>query len=330
MIKIAVLLDSKTFPRVFSATHIAQLEQIGEVSYCSHAATMDPEVIKTSLTGADVAITSWGSPVLNEELLAVAPNLKLVVHAAGTVKGIVTPELWERGVQVSSANEALGVGVAETALGMTIASLKNMWRLSQSTRDGGWSEGKGLVREMYQVSVGVLGAGKAGRHYIRLLQQFSVNIYVYDPMLTVEEAVELGVTKVELKELMSTCDVVSIHAPSLPSTYRMINHDLLKLMKDDAILINTARGALIDEQALLEELRKGRLFACLDVTDPEPPAKDHPLRNLPNCVITPHIAGAVNNGVKRLGEFALEEIRRFQAGRALQGEVKAEHMSVLA
>jgi phosphoglycerate dehydrogenase-like enzyme len=110
----------------------------------------------------------------------------------------------------------------------------------------------------------------------------------------------------------------------------MIDGERLALMKDDAILINTARGMIVDEQALVAELTKGRLFACLDVTDPEPPAPDHPLRSLPNCVLTPHIAGAVNNGVKRVGQFAIDELKRLLAGEPLQGEVKAEQMSTLA
>lgn len=110
----------------------------------------------------------------------------------------------------------------------------------------------------------------------------------------------------------------------------MINADLLRIMKDDAILINTARGALIDEDALVAELRRGRLFACLDVTDPEPPAADHPFRTLPNCVLTGHVAGAVNNGVKRLGRFAVAEIRRFLADEPLEGEVREADLARLA
>ena len=111
----------------------------------------------------------------------------------------------------------------------------------------------------------------------------------------------------------SRADIVSLHAPAVPSTYHMLSRALLQEMQDDAVLINTARGALIDEPALIDELRKGRFFAFLDVTDPEPPALDSPLRSLPNVVVTPHLAGCITD-CTRMGEMAVEELRRFFAG----------------
>lgn len=316
--------------RLFSERHWKQLASLGEVVRNEREGLPDIEAIGDLMDGADVIVTSWGSPPLTKQLLDRAPNLQAVVHAAGSIKKIVTPELWEREIRISSGNDALAVGVAETALGLTIASLKNMWELTQQTRQGGWSKGRGRVRELYEIAVGVIGAGRAGQHYIRLLRQFDVDIYVFDPVLEANEIAALGAVKTDLETLLATCDVVSIHAPSLPSTYRMINENRLVLMKDDAILINTARGSIIDEEALAAELRKGRLLACLDVTDPEPPPADHPLRYLPNCIMTPHIAGAVGNGVRRLGQFAVEELKRLKAGQPLQGEVRKAQLAVLA
>jgi phosphoglycerate dehydrogenase-like enzyme len=123
----------------------------------------------------------------------------------------------------------------------------------------------------------------------------------------------LGATKVELDELLKQSDVVSIHAPANPATHHMLNAEGMALMKDDALIINTARGSIIDEKALIEELKKGRFFAFLDVTDPEPPAADSPLRTLENVVVVPHIAGCIDN-CTMLGELAVEELRRFFAG----------------
>lgn len=259
-----------------------------------------------------------------------APNLKVLAHAAGSVKYVVTDELFARGVKVTTCSEALGIGVAETALALTITSLKNMWALAQETRRGSWNHGREAVREMYGVTVGVVGAGKAGRHYIRLLRNFSVDILLSDPTLTAAEAEALGATLVELDELLKRSDVVSIHAPSIPETYHMFNSGNLPLLKDNAILINTARGALIDEEALVAELRTGRIFAVLDVTDPEPPTLDHPFRTLPNVVLLPHIAGAVNNGLLRMGAHVASELERFFAGEELATEVKQEQLAILA
>ncbi|GIP38008.1 glycerate dehydrogenase [Paenibacillus sp. J31TS4] len=329
MIRLAMLPGVSVREGVFSEEQMARLGELGAVQVQT-GAQPDKEGTMAVIRDADIAITSWGCPQLDRDILDCAPNLKLVVHAAGTVKGIVSPEFAERGIRVSSGNGALGIGVAETALGLTIASLKNMWQLAGMTRQGEWNKGKDRIREVYGVTVGVVGGGRAGRHYMKLMRQFEVRLLVYDPVMTAEQARELGAEKAELDELLAQADVVSIHAPSLPETYRMFNSRTFGLMKDDAVLINTARGSLIDEDALVEELSRGRLFACIDVTDPEPPRADHPFRTLPNVVLLPHIAGAVNNGKLRIGAWAVEEIRRYLAGEPLEGEVNLAHLHQLA
>jgi len=152
---------------------------------------------------------------------------------------------------------------------------------------------------------------------------------LYDPYVSGEEARRLGATKVELDELLRRADIVSVHAPSLPETRHMLNARTLALMKDEAILINTARGALIDEVALVAELSKGRFFAFLDVTDPEPPAPDHPFRRLENVVLTPHLAGIVEDATW-LGEMEVEELRRFFSGEPPLHRVTREMLARIA
>ncbi len=149
---------------------------------------------------------------------------------------------------------------------------------------------------------------------IRLLQNFGSEVLLYDPFVSSKQAGELGAVKVELPEIAAAADVISLHAPATNQTHCMINEDFMKLMKDDALLINTARGSLIDEPALIRELSKGRFFAYLDVTDPEPPAADSPLRTLPNVVVLPHIAGCIEN-CGRMGEMAVRELKRFFEGK---------------
>jgi phosphoglycerate dehydrogenase-like enzyme len=137
------------------------------------------------------------------------------------------------------------------------------------------------------------------------------------------------VTKVELDDLLRRADIVSLHAPAKPETYQMLNAGRLALMKDEALLINTARGTLIDESALVTELRQGRFFAFLDVTDPEPPAGDSPLRQLENVVVTPHLAGCIES-CARLGEMAVEELRRFFTGEPPLYQVTADMLARIA
>ena len=325
-----VFLQSKEhINRAFTDEYINRLRQYGEVVIQPLPRDLTIDETKRQIRGAEIVITSWGCQPLTEEILAEAPNLRFVLHAAGTVKGIATEALFDRGVRISSAAAALGRGVAETALGMTIASLKDMWRLSRSTRDNEWGH-VAQVTELFNVTIGVIGAGRAGAHYLKLLQAFEVETLVYDPFYSEEKAVALGTCKVELDELVKRSDLISIHAPSIPETYRMINKERMALMKDTCILINTARGSIIDEEALVAELRKGRLFACLDVTDPEPPALDHPFRHLPNVVLTPHIAGAVNNGLGRIGHYITRELEAYLQGKQLDGEVRKEQLNMLA
>lgn len=330
MKNIVFLLNAKLRNSIFKQEDIDALSQIGNIVFNMDEQGPDADKVKELIRDANIAITSWGCPRLDRDILQQAPGLELIVHAAGSVKGIVSDEVWRRKIRVSSCAYPLGIGVAETALGFTITALKNMWDLARNTREGKWDEGREKVREVYGVTIGVIGAGRAGRHYIKLMKNFDVDILLYDPTVDEQQAQEMGVQKVELEELLKRSDVVSIHAPSIPETYHMINRETLMLMKDDAIIINTARGSLIDEEALVEELRKGRLFACIDVTDPEPPDKGHPFRSLPNVILTPHIAGAVNNGLYRIGKYAVEEILAYVKGEKMDGEVFENKLSILA
>lgn len=329
MRNIALLMDHNKIKRIFLNGELNKL-QSKNLNIYQPAGCLNKDEAKSVMANADIVITSWRTPPLDRDLLDQAPDLKVVVHAAGSIKAVVTPEVWKRGIRVTSSAEALAVGVGETALGLTIVSLKNIWNLARSTREKGWGEGKEKVKELFNVNVGVIGAGRAGRHYIRLLKNFDVEIFVYDPTLQADDPILQHVRHVSLEDLLRKSDVVSIHAPSVPDTYKLLNKERLALMKDEAIIINTARGTVVDEEALVEELRKGRLFACLDVTDPEPPADDHPFRTLRNVILTPHIAGAVNNGLARIGQYVSKELELFMAGKKMDGEVLPSELDTLA
>jgi len=185
------------------------------------------------------------------------------------------------------------------------------------------------ARELSRSTVGLIGVGNVGRHVIELLAGFETTILVADPYLGDDDARRPGVERVDLADLMARCDVVSIHAPANDGTRHMIDGELLGRLSDGAVLINTARGAIIDEGALVDELATGRIFAFLDVTDPEPPAPGSPLRQLENAVVTPHIAGCIDN-CHRMGELAVEEVRRCLAGEPAINEVRPDMLDRLA
>jgi len=178
--------------------------------------------------------------------------------------------------------------------------------------------------------VGIVGASRIGRRVIELLRNFDFSVLLYDPFVQAGDPDLEGVELVELDALMARSDVVSIHAPLLPSTRGMIGARQLKLMKDGATFINTARGGLIDEAALVAELQTQRIFGVIDVTDPEIPPDDSPLFTLPNVFLTPHVAGAIGTERLRLGLMAVEEIERFIEGKPMLYEVQPELLERLA
>ncbi len=331
MEKIVVLVNEEFRGRVFSEKYYENLRAFGEVKVYDRKDFSDMEYTVEFVKGATVIVTSWDSPKIDKEILDVCPNLKAVIHGAGSVKPIASDEFIARKIRITNSAVAIGEGVAESALGFAISASKGFYQLNADTAKGLWQENiKTTVKDFYDIQVGVISGGFVGRHMVKLLQNFHVDVVLYDPILTAEQIAEMGAKKVSLEELLSTSDVISIHAPSIPATENMLNKDNLPLIKDGAILINTARGAIINEEALIEELKKGRFFACLDVTAVEPAPKDNPLRNMDNVVLTPHIAGTATNGLRRVALHVCEEIGRLVNGEKMRTEVNLDNLSKLA
>ena len=330
MDKITVLINGNNREAVFGEKYYDRLRKQGDVKIYDRDDFSDMDYVVDFVKGSNFIITSWNSPVIDTAILDVCPDLKAVLHAAGSVKPVVSDALIEKKIRMTASAIAIGEGVAETALAYAISGSKRFFWLNEDVKAGKWEERKKIVRDFYDIKVGVISGGMVGKHMVKLLKNFHVDILMYDPILTKEQIAEIGAEKVTLDELMSQCDVVSIHAPSIPATDNMINKDNLKLMKDGAVLINTARGSIINEQDLIAELKKGRIYACLDVTNPEPPASDCELFGLPNVVMTPHLAGTVTNGKKRIALHVCEELERFQSGERMKTEVDLSKLSQMA
>ena len=182
----------------------------------------------------------------------------------------------------------------------------------------------------YGKTIGIVGASHVGQLVIEHLSRFDMRILLYDPYVPPLSAREMGAHKVGLSELLAGSDVVSLHAPLLKETRHMIGERELKLMRDGATLINTARGAIVDPGALESELKSQRLYAVLDTTEPEVLPMESALYELPNVFLTPHIAGSLGAETQRLADCIVEEIERFATGRALKHLVKREHLARLA
>jgi len=317
-----------------SQDDLDRLAEIAVVSNREAVGSWDDPRAKGLLAGADVILGHWGCPRIDASVLDRAPELGLFAYAAGTVKGTIDDAVFDRGIRVTSGADANAEPVAEFTLAAILFVNKDvLWR-RDAMRDpsirshrqkrpvpvGNWAK-----------TIGIVGASLVGRRVIELLRAFPhLDIALYDPFVTADEAAALGVRKLELDELCSTCDVLSIHAPDLPSTRYMIGPTQLAALRTGATVINTARGALVDHQALAAELRAGRLSAVLDVTDPEPLPEDSVLRALPNVFLTPHLAGSQGTELSRMTDFVIDEIRRWATGQPARNDITKEQLARLA
>ena len=287
----------------------------------------NPEVLRD----VNIIFSAWGAPVMDAEFLRAAPNLKVVFYASGTVKPFVTDAFWERGIRLSGANSVFMLPVAEYTLSQILFCLKHGWHFALETKRLRAYAPTHVVPGVYGTTVGLISLGAIARRVRELLRPFDVKVVAYDPFFPKEKAAELGVTLCSLEELFATSDVVSLHAPHLPETEKMIREDHFTSMKTGASFINTARARVIDEPGMVAALRKRPdLFAILDVMMPEPPLPTNPLFDLPNVIITPHIAGCMSMECRRGGEFVIEELGRYVRGEPLLGEIKREQLAFIA
>ncbi len=281
---------------------------------------------RRALDAAEVLVTGWHCPPLPVDL----PNLRAVFHCAGTLRHIVPDALFERGVRVVSAADAGAVPVAEFTLAAILFANKQVFRAAREYRRRQRLDARDAVPTAGNLGkrVGLVGASRVGRRVAALLEPFDLTVLVSDPYLSEDDARRLGVTRCELDELLADSDVVSLHAPATPETRHLLDARRLALLPDGATLVNTARGSLIDHDALLAELTSGRIDAVLDVTEPEPLPASSPFWTLPNVLLSPHHAGAFNpvESVRQL-DLVLNELEAFLHGAPLRHEVHASTLS---
>jgi phosphoglycerate dehydrogenase-like enzyme len=311
--------------------HIDALTDIGDLLDPTAIDGMPSDRADELLAAADVLLGHWGCSRLDDAFLDRAPRLRMLAYAAGTMRDVVTAATFARVPRITSGAAANAVPVAEFTVAAIVWANKGVFIERERVRGvevppverrhpvGNWGKRIGLV-----------GASHVGRAVVSLLRPYQFELVVADPYLDDAEAERLGVRRADLDTLLATSDVVSLHAPALPSTEGMIGAAELARMMNGATLINTARGVLVDHDALTAELRIGRISAVLDVTDPEPLPAGHPLLALPNCVVTPHLAGSQGTELGRLADMVIEEVRRFAAGQPPLHPVAADDMERVA
>ncbi|HJZ48230.1 MAG TPA: hydroxyacid dehydrogenase [Roseiflexaceae bacterium] len=312
---------------------LSRLAGIARVERWAEPSNPTPEAVADALGRAQALITGWGTPAL-APLERWSPQefpVRLIAHTAGTIKHLVPVAAIERGLLVTHANDSLAGAVAEFTLGAILIARRNAFVAAARFRAGRDRLPVAAQREVRGSTIGVIGASAIGRRVIKLLAPLDARLLLYDPYCTPAIAAEFGATLVGLHELLRGSDIVTLHAPITAETIGMLGAAEFAAMKDGALFVNTARGRLIDHDALLAELQTGRLSALLDVTDPnEPLPRDSPFFELENCTVLPHMAGISLEARLRQGQMMIDEILRFLGGEPLRYRVVRERWDTMA
>jgi phosphoglycerate dehydrogenase-like enzyme len=316
--QVLLAMNPDVAPRLLDPDSKARLAAVADIDLRLVVNDFTDLAAAAALRETELLLTCWGAPTLDEQVLAAAPRLRAVVHAAGSVRKLVTEACWDRGIHVTSTAWANAQPVAEYTLATEQLANKPVLRIRDVYR-----EHRGARLDLHAMytgagnygrTIGIIGASRIGRRVLELLRPYDLDLLLYDPFLTTAQASALGARLVSLDELCCRSDVVSVHAPQLPTTRHLINSSRLALLRDGATLINTARGSLVDQDALIAEVSTGRIDAVIDVTEPDILPADSPLYDLPNVLLTPHIAGSLGNELHRMAAAAVDEVERFAAG----------------
>ena len=278
--------------------------------------------------------STWGmQEFTEEEIRSLLPKLEAVFYAAGSVQQFARPFL-RCGVKVFSAWMANAVPVAEYAVSQILLANKGFYATSRYMSAGDVSTARALAKHYpgnFDTPVGIIGTGAIGRLVCKLLKPYRIRVLACSLELTEDLAQELGVEISDIDTIFRTCQVVSNHLANNPATEGIYTRQHFASMPPYATFLNTGRGAQVVEADLIKVLQeRSDLTAVLDVTHPEPPVADSPFYRLPNCILTPHIAGSSGLEVHRMSEWIWEEFTLFRAGKPCRYEVTEAMLEVMA
>jgi D-3-phosphoglycerate dehydrogenase len=280
------------------------------------AAGWPREKLLDALSDADVLLVRSGTKV-DAELLARAPLLTIIGRAGVGVDNIDMPAATRRGVLVINSPTGNVVSAVEHTFALLLALLRKIAPAAASLRAGRWDRSKFVGSELEGKTLGIAGVGQVGSRVARRALAFGARVLGYDPFLPGEKAAEIGVTLVAFDELLANSDIVTLHATATDSAKRMMNAEAFSKMRPGALLINVARGSLVDRDALFAALSSGRLAgAALDVFEPEPPDLSDPIFQMENVLATPHLGASTQEAQERVAQQTVDAVREALAGAA--------------
>ena len=317
------------FDTFFTLENIHLAESLGEIVWNESTEQMSEDELITQIADCDTYVTLWKSPALTKAVLDRAPNLRLLVHLGSTVAPFVSDAMWERGIRVISGFDYFSRSTAEGAIAYILAAQRRIPYYSARLKNDGIWKGQDYTDGLIHKTVGIVGYGGVGKYVAEMLSAFCVKIKVYDIREIPDvEKEKYGLEQCGIEELFSTCDIISLHTPYNDKTHHFVNDGLLSLIKRDALLVNTARGGIIDQEALTKRLIKGDFRAALDVLEKEPIDPSDPLLGLENVLITPHQAGVTTDLRSVLTEELFREAADFvDHGAPLKNEISRSYAS---
>jgi phosphoglycerate dehydrogenase-like enzyme len=333
-VRVLITIPAELYSRISRAGDEEKLRSFAECVFNPFNRNLNEDELSELIVDVDGCITSWGSPRFTEKVLNNANRLKIIGHAAGSVKPYVTEQVFKRGIIVVNAASTIAKPVAEFTIAMILNCLRGIPKYVEAMRMRNWvhREQRGFTTyDLNGKTIGIIGFGAVAKELVKLLKPFEVSIMVYDPYAEPSQVASYGARKVGLNELLKCSAVVTLHAALTPETHHMIGEKELRLMKPAAYLINTSRGALIDENALVKALREKWIAgAALDVFEQEPLESNSPLYDLENVFLTPHVAGGSDERMRQLFGTVVEDFKRFFSGEKPINEVPYEKLKILA
>ncbi len=326
MLKIYYLNPKSSFEIFFKNDSIEKINKVAQIEFLNES---EKELSKEKLHDFDILMGSWGSPMLPQNYKA--PQKQLYLMVTGTVAGQVKLEHLENGLRLCNWGDAISHTIAESALMQILVSLRGAGAHFKKTHlEKSWVTGDtdSTLQTLFRKKIGLLGFGAIAQKLVPLLKPFDTQISFYDPYASKETLEKFpNCNQVSsIRDLFLNNHIISNHSANIPETNNLINAEMLALLPDNGIIVNTARGNSLDETALAEEHQKGRLWSSLDVYKTEPVEENNPLRNEARCFMMCHQAGPTLDCYELMGERATENIYRYINNESILGEISTAQL----
>ena len=319
MKKVLVTIPQNAVLETFFPSSVREkLERSFQVEYNPSTAQFSREELRDKLRGFDAVMTGWGTRMLDEGVLQGNGRLRLIVHTGGTVGNLVDAYAYDHGIRVFSGNKLYAESVAEGTIAYMLMAQRRLPDYINRVRGGAWRTEADVWEGLLDKTVGIVGLGTISTILIRMLQIFRVKLRVFSNYDLPDDLVrDYHCQQATLQEIFSTCDIVSVHSALNDQNRGLIRKEHFDLLRDGALFINTSRGDVVDEAAMIEALRENRFRAVLDVYHQEPLASDSPLRTLPNVLPVPHMAGPTLDRRPLITSALIDEMIHFFQGESV-------------